>query len=75
MRARLWALTLWVETAQALRVLDNAMDTIIDKPLANVSGWSILERDASGGRLMRWFAHFVYLLRKVRSHPRASPEP
>jgi len=45
------------------------MDTIIDKPLASVSGWSILERDASGGHLMRWFAHFVYLLRKVRSHP------
>jgi hypothetical protein len=29
---------------QALRVLDNAMDTIIDKPEDPSSGWSILER-------------------------------
>lgn len=60
---------------QALRVLDNAMDTIIDKPDSIRSGWSILERDASGGRLMRWFAHLVYLLRKVRcpDHPSLTP--
>lgn len=41
------------------------MDTIIDKPNSTRSGWSILEKDATGGGLMRWFAHLVYLLRKV----------
>ena len=41
------------------------MDTIIDKPDKPLKGWSILEHDASGGRLMRWFAHAVYILRKV----------
>ncbi|BDA42347.1 probable Na(+)/H(+) antiporter NhaH at N-terminal half [Coccomyxa sp. Obi] len=52
-------------STQALRVLDNAMDTIIDKPDRPLKGWTILERDASGGRLMRWFAHAVYILRKT----------
>lgn len=50
---------------QALRVLDNAMDTIIDAPQDAKSGWSLLERDASGGWAMRLFAHIVYGLRKV----------
>ena len=31
-------------TVQALRLLDNAMDTIIEKPDDPKSGWSILER-------------------------------
>lgn len=31
-------------SVQALRVLDNAMDTIIEKPDNPKSGWSILER-------------------------------
>ena len=31
-------------SVQALRVLDNAMDTIIEKPDDPKSGWSILER-------------------------------
>jgi hypothetical protein len=52
---------------QALRVLDNAMDTIIDAPEAGHTGWALLQRDASGGMAMRAFAHVVYGLRKART--------
>ena len=51
---------------QALRVLDNAMDTIIDAPEKEQSGWELLQRDAAGGLAMRAFAHAIYGLRKVR---------
>ncbi len=72
--ANTWILSLkHAHGSQALRVLDNAMDTIIDKPDKPLKGWTILERDASGGRLMRWFAHLVYILRKVTMrHPTMS---
>ena len=50
---------------QALRVLDNAMDTIVDAPDSPKSGWAMLESEASGGWSMRAFAHLVYGLRKV----------
>ncbi|CAL5219904.1 g1831 [Coccomyxa viridis] len=52
-------------SVKALRVLDNAMDTIIEKPDDPKSGWSILERDASGGWIMHVFALCVYQLRKT----------